>query len=273
MFKKITIFICIFGYAICSFSQTENNKDSIVINKEHPLHDFKELRPIEQNPESKIASENKVSPEELKRRQIFLQSLDFLAQLPYIGPKPDPTSGESLGRILPQTYDYSFFDSYSAGDDLSLSTESYRESQLGLGSTQLVSFNLNYQVTDWLSMTSGIYGSKSDMPAVANGMLDRATFNSLGINTSFRLKLHEKIYLRAYGQYSIYSGNLRGRNINPMSSIMNIYPGTYYGGGVEYKINKNFGVEGGMMRELNPFTGKWQNRPYIMPVIYSVGGR
>ena len=58
MFKKITIFICIFGYAICSFSQTENNKDSIVINKEHPLHDFKELRPIEQNPESKIASEN-----------------------------------------------------------------------------------------------------------------------------------------------------------------------------------------------------------------------
>ena len=50
---------------------------------------------------------------------------------------------------------------------------------------------------------------------------------------------------------------------------MNTAGQRYYGGTIEVKITDRFGLEGGMERHLDPFSGKWKNTPVIRPVFYA----
>ena len=118
------------------------------------------------------------------------------------------------------------------------------------------SFLIRCGCLDWLVVSAGPYGAKYN--------LFGATYNDVGVNGAVKFILHDRIRLNGYGQYSV-NGDRNG----VAGPLMNMYPQTYYGGTIEVKITKNFGIEGGVIRELNPFNGKWVNRPYFAPVFYT----
>ena len=90
-----------------------------------------------------------------------------------------------------------------------------------------------------------------------------ADFNDFGASGSMKFIVTDRVRFNAYGQYSINAD--RNRIGGP---LMGMYPHTYYGGTMEFKISDKFGIEAGMIRELNPFTCKWENKPIIAPVFY-----
>lgn len=266
--KKL-FFICfMFLFSVSIYAQTENQRDSLQVEKMDPLHEFQDLR---YNDSIHVTKEtqndyNKISPEEQRRREVFVQSLLFLTPELYQGPPPTPDleKGYKPGKVESFTKDYNFFNGYSLTQGLALTTNSTRKTYMGMGGLYMISADLHYQPWSWLTVTGGMYTAKYSI-AGPEGLMH---FNDLGFNASMRFKLHDRIYLHAHGMYSVNS-NDKNRNFRP--SMMNMYPQTYYGGGIEFKVSEKFGVEGGMVRELNPMNGKWQNRPYIMPIFYSTG--
>lgn len=267
--REIGLFLMLM-FSVGIYSQTESKRDSSFIDKQHPLYEFQDLR--QSNNTSVSATETvenyKMEPEERRRREIFVQSLVFLHSEGYVGPSPHPdlVAGYKAGNILSFTNDYVFYDEHELTNDLSLTTLSSKETFPGLGGLNLISADLHYQPWDWLSLSGGVYAAKYNMVG-AKGLMH---FNDLGFNASMRFKLHDRVYIRAHGMYSINS-NDKNRNFRP--SMTGMYPQTYYGAGVEFKVTNKFGVEGGAVRELNPMNGKWQNRLYIMPIFYSTGRR
>ena len=111
-------------------------------------------------------------------------------------------------------------------------------------------------LTDWLSVGAGPYASKYSLYGINS--------NDVGINGSIKFKLTDNISINGYGQYSAYA-----KQNNVYGPLMNMYPTTYFGGTLEYKITGKFGIEAGIVRELNPFNGKWENKPYFAPVFYT----
>lgn len=260
MKRKLLILICFTTCIVSSYAQTETNRDSISINIDNKLSKSSSLDETKHHLNIDVNTKA-LDPEELRRRAEFVKSLQFKTPEFYVGP---PTGNQTLGEKLPHTNDYKFSNYTSLEDDFSISTISQHNTYLSIGANRMVNINLNYQATDWLSLSGGVYGAKYN----AYGQ----HYNDAGFNASLRLKLHERIYLRGYGNYSINS-NDRNRYLGPAAMGMGAFPQTYYGGGVEFKISDNFGIEGGVVREFNPMKRKWDNIPYIMPVIYSNGRR
>lgn len=125
-----------------------------------------------------------------------------------------------------------------------------------IGRVRSVNFQLNYKLTDWMYVSGGPYASKYDT-------YYSGPRNDFGVNGSMKFIVSDRIRFNTYGQYSLNSD----RN-NIGGPLLDMYPHTYYGGTIEVKITDKFGIEGGIIRELNPFTGKWENRPIISPVFY-----
>jgi len=169
----------------------------------------------------------------------------------YTGP---PVESNTFTRY-PFINDYRFSSGMSLSDDTWLTTSSVQNTYPSLGAIRALNAHFHYQPLDWLSVSGGPYAAKYNLMG--------HSFNDIGANANLKFILHDRIRLNAYGQYSVYGD--KNMIHGPM---MNMFPQTFYGGSIEVKITEKFGVEGGVIRELNPWNGKWENRTFIAPVFY-----
>jgi hypothetical protein len=81
-----------------------------------------------------------------------------------------------------------------------------------------------------------------------------------GVGGTVSYKLSDAISLHAFGYYY--------PNSSMISPMVNPYLGTTnYGGYADFRISKNFGVDTGVRRYLNPMTGQWVTDPIVSPYI------
>ncbi len=156
------------------------------------------------------------------------------------------------------TRDYMLLDSrgymplYGRGD-FGLGLTGSLQTYTSFGFSNSVSLGTSYAPTEWLTLYGGVYAS--------DNMLHMTRFKDFGVSGKARIQLAERLFLNAYGHYSIYSNR-------PQTLPMGMYPGTSFGGTIEVKISEHFGVEGGAFREYDPFSRQWRTQYYAAPVFY-----
>jgi len=254
------VFILSFTISISLFAQQEElPKDSIPeIKKEN----FKFNEKLDNYLKSDADSESKDDKNEIFNRKLPDYDLSeknykksFELNLPPLDLYTGPPLENNTFSHFPFVNDYSFSSGLKLSDNSWLTSFSGHETYPTLGAIRTVDMKFNYQPLDWLVISAGPYGAKYN--------LGTRWFNDVGASGAVKFILHDRIRLNAYGQYSAFTdkNGVHG-------PLMNMYPQTYYGGTLEVKISDKFGIEGGVIRELNPFTGKWENRPYFAPVFY-----
>lgn len=256
MKKIVTIFGLLLLYLSSLSAQEviEGKRDSIKVSDERNIFELNTNSKTDGRHYIDMLDEQikqPMSPEEKQRREEFVQTVTFQVPKLYVGPA---TQEKSWGKNIPNQNDYSFYNVTPVNEDLAMATSSTRTSYPMVMMNQ-VQLNLIYSINDWLTVSGGVYVAKY-------GMLQYQ--QDAGINASMRFKLNDRLYLKAQGRYSAAMHG--SRNFGHVMEGM--LPQTYYGGGLEYKINDKFGVEGGVIREFNPMTRKWSNRPYIGPIFY-----
>lgn len=176
--------------------------------------------------------------------------------IPPISYRQDYVLQKDLATKFPYAYDYASSGGYAINDQLAITAISRQDTYMTIGTNRIVNGRLNYAPADWVTFSGGAYGAQYYL------------FNDLrrdfGFNGSVDFKISDRVKIKGFGQYSVY-----GRQNHIGGPLMSMFPQTYYGGGMEFKITEKFGVEAGVARELNPMTGKWENVPYIKPVFYS----
>ena len=81
-----------------------------------------------------------------------------------------------------------------------------------------------------------------------------------GVGGTVGYTVNNALSLHAFGYY-YGNSSLISPAVNPYLST------TTYGGYADFKIHKNFGVDAGVKRYLNPMTGKWETDPIVSPYI------
>lgn len=249
--QLIALFIFVSG--VC-YGQTLSEADSIRLNKERNeqlLNDYKlnnGNHPLDRN----------TSRNNTPDRTDFLinentEATDINASVPkfYIGPK----SNYSAKPITdPHVDDYSFYGRNVVMDGGWINTVSSHTSFPALGSLSLIRVEYEYMLSDHIITSVGAYGARY--------FYNLSSFEDFGINASMKYQITDRFSIIGFGQYSARSNinNIGGDNAWMM-------PNTHYGGAAEFKITDNFGIRGGVKRELNPMNGKWRNVPFILPVI------
>lgn len=257
---KNLVFILLFISVTAAYGQVETPPDTIPSLKKDlkqpndRLNQYLDIAPVdikEGLTDSPIDTHTPLQYNEINSLRLNIPPLNE-----YTGPPLTP----SLLTRDPFVNDYSFYSGHSISDNAWWSSSSVQKTYPGLGAIRTVNFTVSYQPASWLVVSGGAYGSKYNHNLGLDG---KRMFNDIGAYGSLKFILHDRIRLNAYGQYSAYGdkNGIRG----PM---MNMYPQTYYGGSIELKITEKFGVEGGVIRELNPLNGKWENRTFVAPVFY-----
>lgn len=114
--------------------------------------------------------------------------------------------------------------------------------------------NINFAITNNFYIKTGFYGTNYSINGVNN--------NDFGFNGDIGLWLTDRVKIAGIGQYSLRN------SYGSMSQGMGTYPQTYYGGYLEFKVNENFGVRGGALRQFDIRKGKWVTTPYFEFVKY-----
>lgn len=274
---RINILILFVLLPLITFSQTETEpKDSttLEIQRGQSFYDLKKNHYLNMSPS--LSSPSQIETFNLKTYKFSvnnLESTDLLPKKALNSLKSPEFKLESIvqypiintnpiNKYLPLQNDYNLRASYSLGNNLSLNTQSYNKEYMHLGGIRNVGGQLMYQPTEWLTISGGPYASKYLIDFPINNRIN----NDFGFNGAVQIKLSDNVFINGYGQYSANAE--RNRIGGPMSSMFNP---TYYGGTMEFKINENWGIEAGLIRELNPWTGKWENQPVIAPKYY--GGK
>ncbi len=137
------------------------------------------------------------------------------------------------------------------GHRLGLSGSNQNYTSLGFSNT--VSLGYSYAPAEWITFYGGVYAS--------DGAFHMTPVKDFGFSGRARVKVAERLYVNAYGQYSIFSNSAQ-------SLPVGMYPATSYGGTIEVKITDKFGIEGGAFREFDPVRREWSTRYYASPVFY-----
>lgn len=129
--------------------------------------------------------------------------------------------------------------------------------QIGYGFRPVssVGMQFDYQITDWLEVNPGLFGERYEFFG--------SRFSDYGVNGHVGIRAHERVKFHMRGRYSLRNGSNSVVNRDVM-----MHPQNMFGGGIEFKINQTISIEAGVNRELNPWTGKWENKPYIMPIFH-----
>ncbi len=229
-----------------AFAQTttENtSKDSTFI-KQGSLENYEVLlNPFQESPNFKtskpggIMSRGMLSPSyELKTPTINLPPLTYI-HFPHL------------------SLDDRLYNQYTINNRSWINTSMTSTSYYGLGGVYTIGANINRKLGEFGILTGGVYASKYN---------NYNNFsNSTGINGNFKIILTDRISLNAFGQYSI-GGNTTG--IAPYLSTL--YPTSYYGGSIEFKVTDKWGIVTGASTEFDVFSRKWVTRPFIMPLFY-----
>ncbi|MDU1905453.1 MAG: hypothetical protein E6772_11770 [Dysgonomonas sp.] len=260
MRKIIFILIASIYTTICLGQTLEN--DSIqkeILNNKLKTNDNHQLYPRanERNIfDEKISVENKYNTNVTRpNNELEPPRVDMNIHVPefYQGPIHNYLSNSRD----PYIDDYSYSTRYGLSDGSWLDTRSRHSTFPVLGSISDINARYNYNVTDNFTVSAGTYISKY--------RLGYNSYNDAGINTSLRYNINDRISIHAFGQYSAFA---RKHKLDSNGPYEGMFPQTHFGGAFEYKITDRFGLMGGMKRELNPMTGKWNNTPFIVPVFY-----
>ncbi|MDR1200141.1 MAG: hypothetical protein LBL58_00740 [Tannerellaceae bacterium] len=87
-----------------------------------------------------------------------------------------------------------------------------------------------------------------------------------GANLQVRYDVNERIALRTWGQYAFYG---EGEGYNPFMLMSPFYNHTSVGGAVEFMLNDNFGIGGGVNYEYNPHRRRMEPQYQLFPVFRS----
>lgn len=233
-------------YTTVAFAQTttENtSKDSTFIrqgsleNYETLPNPFQESTRFNASKLSGMLSRAMLSPSyELKTPSINLPPLTYI-HFPHL------------------SLDDRLYNQYSINRRSWINTSMTSTNYYGLGGVYTVGANINRKLGEFGILTGGVYASKY------NNYNNFST--STGINGNFKIILTYRISINTFGQYSI-GGNATG--IAPYLSTL--YPTSYYGGSLEFKVTDKWGIITGASNEFDVFSRKWVTRPFIMPLFY-----
>jgi hypothetical protein len=124
----------------------------------------------------------------------------------------------------------------------------------GFEGGDLLGVNNHFQLTDFLTGNLGFTFSSSYY-----GPMYPQRYNNGSVSLDLTWRLHDRIRINTYGQYSVREG------INPAYSPM-INGGNYYGGEIQVKIVKNFGIGIGFVNSY--YRKNWTLQPTARPVIF-----
>lgn len=111
-----------------------------------------------------------------------------------------------------------------------------------------------YQETGRWSFSASALADKYRM--VGMGFLQ----TRYGVGGTVGYRLNDAISLHAFGYYYPNS-SMVSPSVNPFLATTN------YGGYADIRFHKNFGVDAGVRRYLNPMTGQWVTDPIVSPYI------
>ena len=269
--RKVLFTLAMAIISLTSYSQTDTPNDSI-----SPTFKLK-IKPATENDRLKnyLNIDRPVQLDSTYRLSTFTplkkevgESIDFVVPTlkTYKGP-PLGNEVPPLNPHFPFAENYAYAGFFGLSDRLWATSLSTNQMLPSVGRIRTVNLQLNYQLTDWMYVSGGPYASKYSMNVweLDGTELTRLKhYNDFGVTGSMKFIATDRIHFNAYGQYSI---NAKDNRVGA-SSVFELYPHTYYGGTMEFKISEKFGIEAGMLRELNPFTGKWENKPIIIPKFY-----
>lgn len=250
--KTQLLLLFIITSAICYGQSTET--DSVRLDrerKEQLLNNYK-LSDGDRPVQKKSFMNNKLDKTDFSTHEKN-ETLDISVSLPshYVG----PASNYSAAPITnPYVDDYSFYGRNVVMDGGWINTASSHTTFPALGSLSIIRANYEYMLSDHIITSVGVYGAKY--------FYNLSFFEDFGVNASLKYQINDRFSIIGFGQYSARS-NING--IGGDNAWM--MPNTHYGVAGQYMFNNNFGVQGGVKRELNPMDGKWRNVPFILPVI------
>ncbi|GHV71410.1 hypothetical protein FACS189420_6440 [Bacteroidia bacterium] len=118
----------------------------------------------------------------------------------------------------------------------------------------LLGVNSHFQLTNFLTGNLGLSYTSSFL-----GPMYPQRYHNGSVSLDLTWKLHDRIRINTYGQYSVREG------INPALSPM-INGGNYYGGEVQVKIYKNFGIGVGFVNSY--YRKNWTLQPTARPMVF-----
>lgn len=283
--KKIIISILLLAtISTVTYAQVLTNESSDTIPSLHQKYEkaFKELQSENKLPENlfNLTARPNLYNADIKKDTLNFgpRNLNFSHLKHYTSPpvkwaydaKTPYTYAQSQTGSFSYMYDYSYSDELKLADNLSIVSNSNRNTIPTIGSMVITNPQLTYTPADWLQISGGAYGAKYN--------LSGHSFNDIGYNGTLKIVPHDRIRFKVFGQYSVYGESNMHKMadtsiktqtyMNMGGPMMHTNPQRYYGGSVEFKITEKFGVEAGVIRELNPFNGKWENRRFIAPVFF-----
>lgn len=277
MRMRIHLLILLTVLPLMTFSQEKAEpKDSTTLETKRgeSFYDLKKKHYLNMSPT--LSSSPQIETLNLKTYKFSVNNLDSIGLLPKkalstfktLEFKVEPIvqypmiNTNLVNKHLPLQNNYNLRANYALGNNFSLNTQSYNKEYMHLGGIRNIGAQLMYQPAEWITISGGPYISKYLIDSPFSHRIN----NDFGFNGALQIKLSDNVYINGYGQYSANTD--RNKVGGPMSSMFN---STYYGGTLEFKINENWGIEAGLIRELNPWTGKWENQPIIAPKYY--GGK
>ncbi|PXV68980.1 hypothetical protein CLV62_101246 [Dysgonomonas alginatilytica] len=226
----------------------EKNEQLLNYKLQQGTNDLEKRSPLDEN----TSLNYRVNMESSLNRQPEASDISIAIHKKYQGPMHEYLANP-IGN--PFADDYRYDAAYRITGRDWLSTTSSHTTYPSLGSMSLIGINYNYQFSDRLRGSAGTYGTRYFHLMDIN--------YDFGVNSSLRYELSNRFAVLAFGQYSARA------NINKVGGDNGwMMPQTHYGAGGEFKLTDRIGIQGGVMRELNPMTGKWKTIPFIAPVFY-----
>jgi hypothetical protein len=124
----------------------------------------------------------------------------------------------------------------------------------GFEGGDLLGVNNRFQVTDFLSGNLNLTFSSSFY-----GPYYPERYHNGSISLDLTWRLHDRVRINTFGQYSVREG------MNPAFAPM-INGGNYYGGEIQVKLFKNFGIGVGFVNSY--YQKSWIFQPTARPVIF-----
>lgn len=161
--------------------------------------------------------------------------------------------------VSPMAFDFSETSINPISDNLAFFTTGTQYSWPGLGRITTINPGMIWHQDNW-TITGGGFAGRFHTPFNPHpGYMG-------GVNLQVRYDINERIALRTWGQYAFYGD---GEKDNPHMLMNPFFNHTNVGGAVEFMINENFGIGGGVNYEYNPRLRRMQPQYLVFPVFKS----
>ena len=142
----------------------------------------------------------------------------------------------------------------TGGENHALGLTGSRQRYPSMGFSNSLTAGYSWSPTDGITL----YGNLR----LSDNMYHLNRFKDISVSGRARVRVTDGLWINGYGNYTLYN------NAGPQQMPMGLFPTNSYGGTIEVRITDGFGIEGGVMREYDPFRRRWVTNPYVMPVFY-----